>query len=267
MAHCVQLSISSDRMRLLFHLILFINISSFGQIRVQQNAHAHNDYEHIQPLFDALSYGFNSVEADVHLVNGELYVSHDTPVIQYTRTLEQLYLQPIDSLILLNGGYVYKNYRHPFYLMIDIKTNGEETYHKLKTILNQYTSILHGDHSPLIIFISGNRPIETIVNDKSSLVALDGRSSDLGKGFSSNTMPVISIDFKSLSQWNGTGEIPAGDLNKISQLAEAVHNENKKLRLWAIPDQPNVWQSLLNAGVDLINTDRLKELSEFLNGN
>jgi hypothetical protein len=253
-------------MNLLLHFILFINISCFAQIKVLENAHAHNDYEHIHPLFEALSFGFNSVEADVHLLNDKLYVSHDTPVTQNIRTLERLYLQPIDSLIRLNGGNVYKNYNHAFYLMIDIKTNGEETYNKLKSILNNYTAILEGDHPSLIIFISGNRPIETIVNDKSSFVALDGRPSDLGKGFSSKTMPVISIDFKSLSEWNGIGEIPADDLNKISTLARTVHSENKKLRLWAIPDQPNAWLTLLDAGVDLINTDHLKELSEFLNG-
>ena len=35
-------------------------------------AHAHNDYEHRRPLQDALDRGFNSVEADVWLVDGEL---------------------------------------------------------------------------------------------------------------------------------------------------------------------------------------------------
>lgn len=252
-------------MKLLLNLVLFINISCFAQTKILQNAHAHNDYEHVHPLFDALSFGFNSVEADVHLVEGELYVSHDHPDIQSAKTLEQLYLHPIDSLIRWNTGYVYKNQKYPFYLMIDFKTDGEKTYSKLKSILDNYASILQGKNPPLIIFISGNRPIETIVNDKSSLVSLDGRPSDLGKGFSSKVMPVISIDFKSLSQWNGKGEMSVENQSKISKLAKAVHDENKKLRLWAIPDQPNAWQTLLDSGVDLINTDRLKELSEFLN--
>lgn len=252
-------------MKLLVHLILFINISSFGQVKVLENAHAHNDYEHTRPLYDALSFGFSSVEADVHLMEDELYVSHDRPELQQAHTLEELYLRPIDDLIHKNKGYVYKNHNHPFYLMIDIKTDGEKTYTKLKSILNNYTSILQGDNPPLIIFISGNRPINTIIKDQSRLVSLDGRPSDLGKGFDNKIMPVISIDFKSLSQWNGKGEISDEDLNKIKTLAKAVHTENKKLRLWAIPDQPNAWQILLDNGVDLINTDSLKELSEFFN--
>jgi hypothetical protein len=41
------------------------------------NAHAHNDYEHDRPLFDALDHGFCSVEADIHLVDGQLLVAHN----------------------------------------------------------------------------------------------------------------------------------------------------------------------------------------------
>ena len=41
------------------------------------HAHAHNDYEHKRPLFDALEQGFCSVEADVWLVEGKLLVAHE----------------------------------------------------------------------------------------------------------------------------------------------------------------------------------------------
>ena len=41
-------------------------------------AHSHNDYERTRPLFSALQLRFASVEADVHLVNGELRIGHDS---------------------------------------------------------------------------------------------------------------------------------------------------------------------------------------------
>ena len=40
-------------------------------------AHAHNDYQHAHPLFDALHHGFVGVEADVYLVGKALRISHD----------------------------------------------------------------------------------------------------------------------------------------------------------------------------------------------
>jgi hypothetical protein len=57
-----------------------------------ERAHAHNDYEHERPLFDALDRGFKSVEADVWLVDGELLVAHDREDVKPGRTLESLYL-------------------------------------------------------------------------------------------------------------------------------------------------------------------------------
>src|SRR5437660_742306 len=63
--------------------------------RPLRRAHAHNDYEHPRPLFDALDHRFGSVEADVFLVDGRLLVAHDPTELDPTRTLEALYLDPL----------------------------------------------------------------------------------------------------------------------------------------------------------------------------
>jgi hypothetical protein len=41
-------------------------------VKPLSRAHAHNDYEHDRPLYDAFAHGFNSVEADVFLVDDDL---------------------------------------------------------------------------------------------------------------------------------------------------------------------------------------------------
>src|SRR6185437_13422660 len=51
------------------------------------HCHAHNDYEHTHPFFDAESNGFCSFEADVHLVDGALLVAHDRSKVKPDRTL------------------------------------------------------------------------------------------------------------------------------------------------------------------------------------
>src|SRR5690606_7390192 len=70
-------------------------------------AHAHNDYEHARPLLDALEHGFCGIEADIHLRNGELLVGHDPEDLAPERTLEKLYLRPLNDLVKENGGRVY----------------------------------------------------------------------------------------------------------------------------------------------------------------
>src|SRR5262245_1989348 len=62
-----------------------------SQVTPLINAHAHNDYEHAHPLFDALDQGFASVEADIYPVDGELLVGHNRRDLKPERTLESLY--------------------------------------------------------------------------------------------------------------------------------------------------------------------------------
>ncbi len=99
------------------------------------NAFAHNDYEHEKPLFEALEHGFTYVEADVWLINGELYVYHDKPEQpDPLRTLKNLYFNPLKARVEANAGKVYKGHDKPFYLMVDIKSEASATY---KVLLDQ----------------------------------------------------------------------------------------------------------------------------------
>jgi glycerophosphoryl diester phosphodiesterase len=248
-------------------------LNGFGQSKPLKNAHAHNDYEHGKPLLGALDNGFISVEADVYLIENELFVYHDRPEKpSQDRTLERLYVKPLLERVQVNGGRVYPSYDDFFYLMIDFKTEGESTYNTLKPLLQKYKSILsvveNGRREmdkPVLIFISGNRPIQTMLSEEISLATLDGRPSDLGKRISTEKMPVISQNFDQFSHWNGMGEMPNEDRMKITQLINTAHAEGKKVRLWAIPDIPNAWKILMDLGIDFINTDKLEEFNRFMN--
>lgn len=249
---------------LILGIFLLCPYLCFTQIRVHLNAHAHNDYEHPRPLRESLQNGFNSVEADVHLYKGELRVAHNLANDQ-SPTLQELYLDLLDSLIKANDGFVYPGAPEPFYLMIDIKTNGEATYQVLKSVLNNYQKLLCTTSvCPVKIFLSGQKPSSTMVKDGYSGIGNDGRPDDLGKQYPIELMPVISDNFNNWSSWDGKNAINEEDLQPIKTLAQRVHAEGRKLRLWAIPDNEMAWEVLLEAGVDLINTDHLPELNAFL---
>lgn len=253
-------------------IAIFISFLFLSQLQAQvkplPNAHAHNDYLHQKPLQDALSHGFTSIEADIHLIDGELYVAHDKPIsLDGISMLKDLYLEPLRKLTAQQNGYVYTGYKKPVYLMIDIKTEGEATYILLKQQLIDYQKILRTRNNPtgaVQIVLSGNRPVETVKKEASRLVAIDGRPSDLTHGYDSDFMPVISQHYLQVIKWSGEGEIPAYDLQALKNLTEQTHKQGKKLRLWATPEKENVWKVLLEAGVDFINTDKLQELQNFL---
>jgi hypothetical protein len=252
--------------RLVVFMFCLSSVACFSQGKFPHpNAHAHNDYEHPRPLKDALQNGFISVEADVHLKDGKLLVSHDSPD-KNSSSLEKLYLTPLDSLLKINSGRIYKGSKTTFYLMIDIKTEAKATYQAIKQATAKYPALLctSSENCPVQIFLSGNRPASMIAKEGYEGLAIDGHPDSAGKGYYSKLMPVISDNFKNWSTWNGRSKPTAADLQRVRNLAQRVHAEGKKLRLWAIPDNETAWAELLDAGVDFINTDELKKLNDFL---
>lgn len=241
------------------------------------NAHAHNDYAHARPLLDALDQGFTSVEADIHLVRGVLYVAHDSDDITPDRTLRSLYLDPLRTRIRKYGGLVYPN-GPQFTLLIDIKTDAEPTYKVLSKTLAEYEKVFTSfgpdgrADKAVIAVVSGNRPRELMESEKLRYAAYDGRLSDLESDAPAALISLISDNWNSHFKWTGIGDMPEQERRKLSQIVETAHKKGRRLRFWATRDNPSpsrqaLWRELLDAGVDLINTDHLEDLKQFLLAN
>jgi Glycerophosphoryl diester phosphodiesterase family len=256
---------------------LVFGLLSYGltqEVLPLEQAHAHNDYEHERPLYDALGHGFTSVEADIWLVFGELFVAHDAHELQMGRTLESLYLEPLRERITENGGSVYPE-GGTLTLLIDIKTDGEATYQALHEVLAQYDDILTtytGDQveeGPVTAIISGNRPRELMEAQATRYAGYDGRMDDLGAGDSASFIPLISDNWTKLFTWTGEGEMPQAERQELERIVETAHANGQRVRFWATPDEAgaareNLWNVLAEVGVDHINTDDLEGLETFL---
>jgi hypothetical protein len=231
---------------------------------------SHNDYEQERPLFQALELGYQMIEADIHLIDGNLYVSHDHPEdLERTPLLQDLYLDPLAEHIERMDGEVLPESDVPFYLVIDVKTEAETTYRVLTDVLEPYRELFtrkkDGEfiHGPVRLLISGNRP--QLTEDEPDRIALiDGRIPDIGTGLSSDVYPMISDNWNNYFNWDGTGEMPAEEYEELVSITERVHEEGKMIRFWATPDLESVWEVLLDAGVDVINVDDLQGLHDFL---
>src|ERR1035438_10822154 len=129
--------------RILFCLALIITrAATLGAEPVPLvHAHAHNDYEHKRPLFDALDRGFCSVEADVHLVDGRLLVAHTRSQVKSERTLQALYLDPLSERVKKNGGHVYPA-GPEVTLLVELKSDWQTSYPVLREILKPYAGML-----------------------------------------------------------------------------------------------------------------------------
>ena len=234
-----------------------------------RNAHAHNDYEHTRPLFDALDQGFGSVEADVFLVDGKLLVGHTRLDLKPNRTLESLYLDPLRERVRVNGGRLYKN-GPPAWLLVDVKTDANPTYAALNDVLAKYADILTTidggkvEQKAITVVVSGNMAKATMAKQTRRYAGYDGRADDVDSDLSTHLMPWVSDNWTKMFKWNGTGPIPAEERSKLREFVAKAHNHRRLVRFWATPEKPAFWAELRAADVDLINTDHLAELRQFL---
>jgi hypothetical protein len=239
------------------------------QVRPLVRAHAHNDYRHERPLLDALDRGFCSVEADIFLEDGQLLIGHDRQELRPDRTLEALYLEPLNVRIAERGGGLFSG-ELPLTLLIDIKSEADETYARLHQVLSRYTHLVTRVENeavipgPVTVVISGNRPLDQMVRQNPRYAGFDGRLEDLDSDIPTHLMPLISDRWSSHFRWNGVGEFNSGESERLRELVEKAHRRGRRIRFWAIPDRESAWKVVYEAGVDLINTDNLNGLAEFL---
>jgi len=232
-------------------------------------AHSHNDYEHKRPLFDALECGFCSVEADIFSTKDGLLVAHTPLGLNPERTLQKLYLDPLQERIRTNGGTVYKG-QPTFYLLIDVKTDAKASGAALAKVLAKYPKMLTTTSEgktkwqAVTIVISGNCDREAMAAETVRYAAIDGRPKDLEGKESAETIPWVSASWTSQFGWKGIGKMPEADRTKMRDMVQKAHDQGRLVRFWAAPDNAESWEEQHAAGVDLINTDKLAELQTFL---
>lgn len=236
-----------------------------------ERAHAHNDYLHQRPLYDALAHGFCSIEADVWAADQELLVAHTIVELRHGRTLESLYLKPLAERIVQRDGWVFEPGR-TVTLLIDFKTPGQTTYPVLARHLDKYRQLFTprdpGDGrpaaAPVQAVVSGDRPVELIAADANRLCGVDGRFPDLRAKHDATLIPLISAAWSEEFAWNGAGPMPNAQRARLRRFVAETHDSGRRLRVWGAPDNEAVWSELYDAGVDLLNADDLPRLQKFL---
>jgi glycerophosphoryl diester phosphodiesterase len=201
------------------------------------------------------------------VTNGALLVAHDFRDAAPEKTLQKLYLDPLRAFVRTNqaqgGG-------QPLTLLIDVKSDAEKTYAVLREVLRGYADMLTRFESNAIrtnavmVIISGARAEATMRAESLRFAAVDGRAPDLDINPSPALVPLVSDNWTKYFQWRGVGRMPAAEQEKLRTLVRHTHEQGRRLRLWAAPDNEAGWKELFEAGVDLLNTDRLDELEKFL---
>lgn len=231
----------------LFFLLLQF-LSSSAQFSTDLNSHIKAEEPSQSIVYTALRKGYVSVKAEVRLINGELMA---TP----NHTLEESYLTPLFERYRENDGRIYKDHSSLFYLFIAIKGNENMTRLALEKVLTKYQAMIASSKwktqaRPVKVVLIDPSPalVQSISNQSSSLITIEGDYHNIQQGTSHLIMPVTGVNYDHL------------DHKSIRATAKALHRQGKKLRLYDVPEDHDLWQELIKSGVDFINVKKPKAI-------
>ncbi len=225
-----------------------------------QISHSHNDYEQKPPFDSAYDLGFNSIEADLYVKDGEIFVAHDYDKIKSERTFKHLYLNSLLSKIKSNNGYPYSNKKH-LTIMLDLKKDGRDLIKILSEQLKPYKSELKN----VKIVLSGDMPKPNEFKNYDKMFFFDGRKDLVYTKKEFERVAFVSTSFLDFGKyWAGKDSIPNETFQKIDLFVQEMHNKGKIVRLWGTPNTILGFETLQKLNVDIIGTDDLELLSKFL---
>ncbi|TRZ44500.1 alkaline phosphatase [Robertkochia solimangrovi] len=231
---------------ILVFLMLLLKLSWLSAQHVY-SVHSHNDYEQQYPFWYAYTAGAGSIEADVILKEGTLFVAHSIDEISSENTFERLYLKPLQQLA--GNGEL-----RSLQLLVDIKTAAEETLQAVVASIYNYPTLLNAGKVSFVI--SGNRPDQATYADYPNFISFDLQDPDGLETVDRSKIAMVSLNYKDYSVWNGYGRMVKNDLEKVTEVVEKVHNAGIPIRFWGTPDTKTAWSSFAKLGIDLINTDK-----------
>ncbi|MFD1257643.1 alkaline phosphatase [Mucilaginibacter terrae] len=247
----------------LIFCILFTNghAQSTSTIRL----HSHNDYKQNIPFLQAYYAGAGSIEADVYLLNGKLYVAHEKKEIAEDRTLAELYLKPLAALYNKNGKRPYADSLQTLQLVVDIKEDHIHVIPQLIKDLKPYLNIFNypANKHAVKIVLSGNMPSPAHFSDYPDYIYFDGRPNISYQPDELKHIGMISDNLANYTTWNGKGALTKVDSLKVKTVIIAAHAYQKPFRFWATQDSPNTWIQLEKLGVDWMNTDHPQQVHDF----
>ncbi|KAH8594154.1 hypothetical protein B0O99DRAFT_688177 [Bisporella sp. PMI_857] len=263
--------------------------SDFSQGITPMPCHSHNDYWRAVPLFEALSAGCTSVEADIYLPtkpdSEDLLVGHTAKSLTQDRTLQSLYIDPLfkilenlnhDSAVLNHSTSTWKGVfqsspNTTMTLFLDFKSNGVELWPyvnkqleslRSKNWLTHWNSLTGITWGPIIVVASGNAPFNLITSNITYRdIFYDAPLDDVTNPVYNNSNSYYTSCSLSRSlgkQW--MWKFSSAQLSKIEAQISAASNKGLKARYWDTPAWPLTFKEyvlgvLIENGIGMVNVD------------
>lgn len=172
--------------------------------------------------------------------------------------LEGLYLAPLQREVDQNLFPYWS--RRGFILWIDIKDPRASLRRKLARLLEKYPMV--GKEVEVVITGIGFAK-RRFARDYPHLGVQPDADEVTSENLYSGGFTWFALKWGKYFKWNGQGNMPSIEVEKLKSLVQTIHRHQKKVRFYGSPDTHEYWKMLKQAEVDLIDTDLPAQLADF----
>lgn len=252
--------------------------------------HSHNDYWRQEPLFSALKTGCIGIEADVWLVDNDLWIAHEKQDLKRGVTFTRLYVDPLVKLLESRNNFspadgwtalgVYESDpKQTVVLVIDLKSDSHDTWPLVQAQLaplrerGWLTHVSDGElhYRPITVVGSGNTEFETLMSNSTYRDSFfDAPLDELeGSYYDATNSYYASVSFTEHLGLSLTGYLSSIQLEKLRRVVGEAHARGLKARYWGSPAwalkvRDRMWRTLSDEGVDLVNVDDLPGFRDWI---
>lgn len=250
----------------IFLILLFVlsNQFVFGQVSIVPHGHSHNDYTRKRPLYDALANGFQSLEVDVFFYKKELIVSHTHTFLFWKNTIEELYIEPIDSIYRVQGQ-LFEEDSAQLILYVDTKNENDSICTGLLDLIGKYPQLFSRWENGKE-FWGPVKMLSTcyhMENDSLRFIQKNGGLSEIESDISAVIFPRVNSAYRWVFKWKGKKEMPKDEEQILKDWVKKAHAQNRKIRFWGAGNKEAIWRKLLLEKVDWVNVDKLSKYRAF----
>lgn len=146
--------------------------------------------------------------------------------------------------------------RDTFLLLVALSTDADRAYGALEAVLHRHREQLERYESgavtpgPLRVVVAGAVPLSTMARQRTRYAFASGDEELLDSQYAATLAPLVRVRMPDVLQWTGKGPMPEDQRLRLQAYAARAHVQRRALALRGVPDDADVWEALLVAGVD-----------------
>ena len=213
-----------------------------------------DDYKRKQPLIEALNTGLAGVSIKIK-------VGKDGSLKCGNKDFEDLYLKPLQARISENNGWVYAGRPDEFYLIVEVDGDSLLALKGLQKIIENNNIILSSitdgkrQKRPIKLVLSGDIPRTQMLNESNRFYTLCESIQKIDTRFDGNSISISAMNFDKLFNWDGTQNMPNMQYHTFISYLKNARKAGRSTLITDIPDNPNAWGIMLEAGADFLEIE------------